>query len=76
MNDMMRPFRPGEKPCWLEERLVSNTKNTVISIEINTLFFLSIQNVLDYCRQFTPFVHQNRQLDTKNEKSVVTFWFK
>ena len=71
---MMRPFRPGEKPCWLEERLVSNTKNTVILIEINTLFFQLIQNVVDDCCQFVPFVHQIKQLVTKSEKSVVTFW--
>ena len=69
----MRPFRPGEKPCWLEERLVSNTKNAVIFNEINTLFFHLIQNIHG---RFTPFVHQINQLETKSEKSVFTFWLK
>ena len=61
MNDMMRPFRPGEKPCWLEERLVSNTKNTVISNNINTLLLQLIQNVMNDCHQF---VHQIKLLYT------------
>ena len=41
-----------------------------IEYETDLSFLQLIQNVMDDCRQFTPFVHQIKQLDTKSEKSV------
>ena len=61
---------PGKNPVGWKRGWSLIQKNTVISNEINTLFLQLIQNVMDDCRQFTPFVHQIKQLDTKSEKSV------